>query len=100
MKYPDDSVIHWLRLWKKPAWMLPEDYLRFRATVLACLHTGLLCSMLLTPSTYDLVEAVFLGKYAEKHDKVETDLIALKNRKGVLKEHRYKKRSNETLSSS
>jgi hypothetical protein len=38
------------------------------------------------PSAYDLAEAVFLGmpkahqeKYAEKHDEVETDLVALKN---------------------
>ena len=56
------------------------------ATVLAYLHTGLLRSKLSMPSAYDLAEAVFLGmpkahqeKYAEKHDEVETDLVALKN---------------------
>ena len=48
--------------------------------------SGLLRSKLSMPSAYDLAEAVFLGmpkahqeKYAEKHDEVETDLVALKN---------------------
>ena len=86
IKYPGDSVIRWIRLWKKPFWMSPEEYLRRRATVLAYLHTGLLRTKLSPPSAYDLAEAVFLGmpkayqeKYAEKYDEVSTDLVALKN---------------------
>ena len=120
-KYPGDSVIRWLRLWKKPAWMTPEEYLRRRATVLAYLHTGLLRSKLSMPSAYDLAEAVFLGmpkahqeKYAEKHDEVETDLVALKNafsqyhaadvRNGalarILQERESKKRGSKPSGSS
>ena len=120
-KYPGDSVIHWLRLWKKPAWMSPEDYLRHRATVLAYLITGLLCLKLSMPSVYDLAKAVLLGmpkahqeKYTNKHDEVETDLVALKNmfsqhhtadvRNGalarILKERKNKKRSNKSSTSS
>ena len=86
IKYPGDSVIRWLRFWKKPYWMTPEEYLRRRATVLAYANTGLLRSKLSMPTGYDLAEAVFLGmpkpyqeKYAEKNDEVSTDLVALKN---------------------